>query len=252
MACQEREARPEEEEPTSVDRKPEVTQQRELPVEDAVLKPVNGRKKRHRGKKQAAGRRGEPKKLTRGDCGSRMKLAAAYRKVSRRATVARRKRDAFNNERTQDGCQRKLAAARRGTSHRAEVVRKMIFRQADKKMPRRAAVARRMRDIFRPNKTRHAKVALRKGIARRNWVMDSVLRGTVTGQTSGRRRQPQQKCNEGMRNQDVEELLHSCGLRRHSPLLRYQRPPEQQTMDWTLWRGRPPPKRKKRLQAEEE
>jgi hypothetical protein len=64
-----------------------------------------------------------------------------------------------------------------------------------------------MRDIFRPNTTRHAKVALRKGIARKNWVMDSVLRGTVTGQTSGRRRQPQHKCNEIMRNQDADELL---------------------------------------------
>jgi hypothetical protein len=59
MACQEMEQRLEEEEPTSVDRKPEVTQ-REVPV----VKPVNGRKKRHRGKKRAAGRRGEPKKLT--------------------------------------------------------------------------------------------------------------------------------------------------------------------------------------------
>jgi hypothetical protein len=122
-----------------------------------------------------------------------------------------------------------------------EVVRKM---KADKKMPRRVTVARCMRDIFRPNMTRHAKVALRKGITRKNWVMDSILRGTVTGQTSGRRRQPQQKCNEGMRNQDVDELLHNCGLQRNSTLLRYQRPPEQQTMDWTLWRCWPLPKRK--------
>jgi hypothetical protein len=42
-----------------------------------------------------------------------------------------------------------------------------------------------MRDIFRTNTNRHAKVALRKGIARNNWVIDSVLRGTLTGQTSG-------------------------------------------------------------------
>jgi hypothetical protein len=109
-----------------------------------------------------------------------------------------------------------------------------------------------MRDIFRPNTTRHAKVALRKGIARKNWVMDSILRGTVTGQMSRRRCQPQQKCNEGMRNQDVEELLHNCELWRNPTLLRYQCPPERQDKDWTLWRGRPPPKQKNRLQAEEE
>jgi hypothetical protein len=135
IACRETtEARIEEKEPTSVDRKPEAAQQREVPVEDAVVKPVNGRKRRHRGKKQAAERCEEPEDLTRGLCGSRMKLAAACRKASRRATVARRRRDAFKNERTQDGCQRRLAAARRGTSHRAEV----------DKMPRRATVARRM------------------------------------------------------------------------------------------------------------
>jgi hypothetical protein len=47
MACQEMEARMEEKEPTSVDRKPEVAQQREVPNEDAVMKPVKGRKKRN-------------------------------------------------------------------------------------------------------------------------------------------------------------------------------------------------------------
>jgi hypothetical protein len=73
MACQEMEERLEEEEPTSVDRKPEVAHQRVVPVEVAVLKPVKGRKKRQRGKKQAAGRHEEPKKLSRGDCGSRRK-----------------------------------------------------------------------------------------------------------------------------------------------------------------------------------
>jgi hypothetical protein len=50
MACQEMEARLEEKELTSVDRKPKVAQQREVPVEDAVVKPVKGRKKRYRGR----------------------------------------------------------------------------------------------------------------------------------------------------------------------------------------------------------
>jgi hypothetical protein len=56
--------------------------------EDAVVKPVKGRKKRHRGRKPAAGRREEPKELTRRDCGSGKKLVAACRKVSSCATVA--------------------------------------------------------------------------------------------------------------------------------------------------------------------
>jgi hypothetical protein len=71
------------------------SEHREVPNEDAIVKPVRGRKKPHRGRKQAAGRRGEPEELTRGDCRSREKLAAACRKVSRRATVAWRKRNIF-------------------------------------------------------------------------------------------------------------------------------------------------------------
>jgi hypothetical protein len=49
----------------------------EAPKQDAIVKPVKGRKKRHRGRKPAAGRRGEPKELTRSDYGSGKKLAAA-------------------------------------------------------------------------------------------------------------------------------------------------------------------------------
>jgi hypothetical protein len=55
IACQEMEACLEEKELTSVDRKPEVAQQREVPSEDAIVKPVKEWKRRHRGKKRAAG-----------------------------------------------------------------------------------------------------------------------------------------------------------------------------------------------------
>jgi hypothetical protein len=65
MACRETtEDRLELKELTSVDRKPEVAQQRDFSVEDAVVKPIKGWKKRRRGKKQAAGRCEEPKELT--------------------------------------------------------------------------------------------------------------------------------------------------------------------------------------------
>jgi hypothetical protein len=65
-----------------------VAEHQVSPKEDAVVKPVKGRKKRHRSRKPTAGRRGEPKELTRSDCGSGKKLAAACRKVSSYATVA--------------------------------------------------------------------------------------------------------------------------------------------------------------------
>jgi hypothetical protein len=59
---------------------------KEVPKEGAVVEPVKGRKKRHRGRK----RREEPKELTREICGSRKELADASRKMTRRAGVARR------------------------------------------------------------------------------------------------------------------------------------------------------------------
>jgi hypothetical protein len=149
-ACQGMEARPEEEVPTSPDRKPETAQKEEVPAEIATVIPVGEQKKeRRRNRKLAAERRRQMK------------------------------------ERNQDGCQRRLAAARRGMSHRAEMTRKM---QADKKMPRRATVARRMRDIFRPNTSRCAKVARQirendrkvPGRPRIAWHQRSVVRRNCT------------------------------------------------------------------------
>jgi hypothetical protein len=54
MACQEMEAHPEEEEPASVDTKPEAAQQEEVPVEDAEVMPVGEPKKKRRMDRQLA------------------------------------------------------------------------------------------------------------------------------------------------------------------------------------------------------
>jgi hypothetical protein len=102
------------------DRSPEEmeseVERREVPTEEAAVKSSRTMKKRHRGRRMAAGRRGKPMELTRRDCGSRGLLAAACRKVSRRATVAWRKRYVSRKIRTQGSCgpRQKLAAARRG------------------------------------------------------------------------------------------------------------------------------------------
>jgi hypothetical protein len=66
--------------------------------------PVRGLRKQHRGRKQAAGRREEPKKLNRGICGSQEKLAAACRKVSRSAAVAWREINVFRKILTHGYC----------------------------------------------------------------------------------------------------------------------------------------------------
>jgi hypothetical protein len=63
-----------------------VAEHQVAPKEDAIVKPVKGGKSGI-----VAGRRGEPKEMTRADCGPGRKLAAACRKVSRRARLAWRK-----------------------------------------------------------------------------------------------------------------------------------------------------------------
>jgi hypothetical protein len=66
-----------------------VEEHQDVPSEDVVVRPVKGLKKRCRGRKSTAGRRGEPKELTRGNYGFWRKLAVACRKnVSFHATVA--------------------------------------------------------------------------------------------------------------------------------------------------------------------
>jgi hypothetical protein len=77
---------------------------REVPTENALVKPVKVRKKRHRERHLAAGRRGEIKELTRVDCGFRRMLAAACRMVLHLAAVAWRKRDFLRKNRNQGNC----------------------------------------------------------------------------------------------------------------------------------------------------
>jgi hypothetical protein len=64
----------------------------EFRTEDAAVKSSGTMKKRHSGRNLAAGRRGKSKELTKGDYGSRRKLAAASRRMTHSTKVARRRR----------------------------------------------------------------------------------------------------------------------------------------------------------------
>jgi hypothetical protein len=70
MSCQlTTEACLESKEPNPEDMESEV-EHREVPTEEAAVKSSGTMKKRHRGRHLAAGRSGEPKELTRRNCGS--------------------------------------------------------------------------------------------------------------------------------------------------------------------------------------
>jgi hypothetical protein len=147
MACQEMEAYQEEKKPTSQDRKPEAAQKAEVPADNATVMPVGKpKKKQRRDRKLAAERRRQkPKTSTREYCGPQKRLAVALRgtscrekvtrhtkeigkKMSSRATVARRKRD----------------IAKHLTQGAGEFPRKRLV-AADKKMTRCANVTHRKR-----------------------------------------------------------------------------------------------------------
>jgi hypothetical protein len=111
--------------------------------------------------------------MTREDCGSERKLAAACRKVSHHAKVAWRKRKLFRKTGTLKKCgwRKEFAAAR-------------------------------------IRMTRCAKVARRSEHDRKRYDQDNVASRTPRGQTFGRKRQPEPECSNGIRGQGAEEQQH--------------------------------------------
>jgi hypothetical protein len=82
-----------------------VAEHQVVPKEEAIVKPAKGGKKWRMGRKLTAGRHREPNELTRRDCGSGKKLAAACRKVSSCATVTWQKRNLLKKFGTQGNCE---------------------------------------------------------------------------------------------------------------------------------------------------
>jgi hypothetical protein len=138
------------EELTSVDMESEVKHW-EVSKEEAAVKSTGTIKKRHRGRKLAAGRRGEPKELIRSDCGSGKKSASFCMKMTRRATVARANRNLFKQMGTQGICgpRKEFAAAEIRMIHCAGVawlkrgvVRKDCTRAKDERATQRVGPLR--------------------------------------------------------------------------------------------------------------
>jgi hypothetical protein len=117
MACRETmEAHLEEEELTSVGKKPEAAEQQELPIEDATVMLV-GEPKRiwHRDRKLAAERLCQkPNNSTREKCGSQTILAIVHRGTSCHAKVARQTKE---TGRKMSGCTR-IACHQRSVGRR--------------------------------------------------------------------------------------------------------------------------------------
>jgi hypothetical protein len=198
-------------------------------------------KKRNGGRHLATGRRGEPKELSRGECGCRRWLAAACRKVSRRAAVTRRKKNIFRKIRTQVNCgpRKELAATGRKMTHCAEVAQ-----------PKGCGLQGRS----------HEGPSVEQG-RRKNQTRNTFARGTRKGRTRAKRQLMRQEGTNLTRNRDFEaqlwlgcERTSSGSYRKTIGLEIVKRSVGvssgwRKIRNWTLWKSRPPPKRKKKLVA---
>jgi hypothetical protein len=139
MVCQETMEARLEVEPASVDTTPEVVHDQEVPRENAEVMPVGEPRKRCRNRRHLAAVRRQKKTDQNLDTGRRRKgqkraqrkdgclknLAAARRGTTRRAAVARRRRNFCTQERNTIKCGplKQLVAARKGTTRCAAVAR---------------------------------------------------------------------------------------------------------------------------------
>jgi hypothetical protein len=78
-----------------------VEEHHEIPKEDAAVMPVGEPRKRRRDRNLAVGRHQKPKRRIQESCESRKRLNIAGKKMTRRATVAWRKRKVFRKIVTQ-------------------------------------------------------------------------------------------------------------------------------------------------------
>jgi hypothetical protein len=109
--------------------------------------------------------------------------------------------------------------------------------------------------------TRRAGVARGKGHCRQGEGHDNVARGTPKGRTFGKKNRPKMESIKGLRIQDLKKQLYVRSERTSRRIFgktivleivkRIAESPIglRKVRDWTLWRGRPPPKQKKNLLA---
>jgi hypothetical protein len=204
----------------------------EIPKGEAAVMPVGEPRKRRRVRSLAVERHQKQKERTRGNRGSRRKSAATCRKVSHCARVAWHRKSVVRKIGTQENCG-----------------------------PRKEFAAARIRA------TRCAKGARRKGRSHEGLSVQWERRETQTrikfprasrkGRTLGMRQLMSLEGTNGTRNRDFKEQLHLGHERTTSGIYRMITGMEivkravrissgmWKVTDWTLWRGQPPPKRKR-------
>jgi hypothetical protein len=220
-----------------------VEEHQDVLNEDVAVMPVGEPKKRRRGRKLTSVRCGGPKKLNRGNCGSWKKLAAACRKVSCHATVAWRKRKVFRKSETRGYC-----GSRKGMT------------VADRRTSRHATVAWRKTKFIRNIRIQESRESskdfavkgmregpgCKNGVRRRNIKEPPHLRieRKTASSSGGRHKREQRRLKRISKYNDI--YWRTIGLDFVKQVVRMSSG-FLQIRVWRLWRGRPPPKRKKKL-----
>jgi hypothetical protein len=222
-----------------------IEEHQEIPKGEAAVMPAGGPRKRCRVENLAAECCQNRKERTQQNRESWRKLAAACRKVFCRAKVAWRKWKLIRRNGTQENCglQKEFSPARIRMTHSMKMT---------------------------PWKEH--------GLQRQ--VKDNSAPRTPTGPMSRMRCWIGPKCNNGIRYRDIKQKLQGskqikdlggklpqCPRNKRTSSWTYRKIIDSvkiakqkarsyatswRIKDWTLWRGRPPPKQKKKLHTEEE
>jgi hypothetical protein len=216
----------------------------EIPKEDATVMPVGGLRKRRRDRNLAAGRRQKPKERIQATCESR-RLAVTNKKSTRRATVAWRKRNVFRRTVTQGNCGPQSTLTAAGIM-----------------MTRHAGVARSKKNFVRKDCTsdKDERVTQTVGPLRKNLRMHQKrkcgtkdlcggqpqymrMEETTTSGIGGCSSEKRSHVDSGV---TLKKILYAIFRWKFANQVVGTSTRLQRMKKWTLWRGRPPPKRKKR------
>jgi hypothetical protein len=224
--CQETmEARLEVEEPASVDTTPEMADDQEVPVQDAEVVPVGepGKKRRDRRRLAAERRQKKEQKRTQRKDGCRRNLVAARRGTTRRVQVARHNFLSTRETRGYCGSQRRVIIVYRKMSRHATV--------AWRHRHIRSAVERATQSIGRLMKNLHSR---QESCKEKRKTTSIVIGGWSSGRLS--------PLEERGLTYKILKMTLEMELAKQAKVM-----PSglQRGKHWTLWRGRPPPKRKK-------
>jgi hypothetical protein len=209
-----------------------VKEHQDVAREEAAITPVKGLRKRHRVRKPIAGRRKEPKRLIQGYYGSRRKATVAGKRTYHHAPVAWLKRNLFRRNGTPEICGQ----------------RKDLTATGIRKIPCAQVVRRKRRSHVGPS-VKHR--------TRNNWTRNKFAR-TRKGRMLGTGQPMRQEGTNATRNRGFKEQLRfgnermtswvyrtTIGLKIAKQVVGTSRG-SRRIKQWTLWRGRPPPKRKEK------